>query len=336
VSGGRQSGGGAAAPPAAARSRGAAELSAAPPGRDLLGYVIILVSYLGMAGSAPLVAWAGAPEAIILVLRMAFAALALGVVFLRRPMIADWRRPGAAWRLMLMAAMSSMTLLLFFYAVRHTSVAIAMFMLFLMPVWVALAAPRLFKSPREPIVWPALGLALGGLAVILVPDLLGEGVKLSVAGLVAALFTGFGYASYTISVKGLTELVAPSTISMAEAAGDTLIVLPLAIWQFGSTGYHLDERAWIAAAVMGVLCTAIPYTLWIEGTRRVRVEHVTILGYIEPVAGPLYAIFLVGQMPTIWTVIGGTLILGAGLLIVVFGRGEGEGSVAAAAEPEPL
>ena len=67
-----------------------------------------------------------------------------------------------------------------------------------------------------------------------------------------------------------------------------------------------------------------------------RVEHVTILGYIEPVAGPLYAVFLVGQLPTVWTVIGGALILGAGLLIVVFGRGEGEASLAAASEPEPL
>ena len=259
-----------------------------------------------------------------------------GRVFLRRPMLADWRRPGAAWRLALMAAMSSLTLLLFFYAVRNTSVAIAMFMLFLMPVWVALAAPRLFKSPREPIVWPALGLALAGLAVILVPDLLGEGVEVSLLGMLAALFTGFGYATYTISVKGLTKIVAPSTISMAEAAGDTLLVLPLAVWQFSSTGYHLDGKAWIAAVVMGVFCTAIPYTLWIVGTKRVRVEHVTILGYIEPVAGPLYAVFLVGQLPTVWTVIGGALILGAGLLIVVFGRGEGDGSVAAAAEPEPL
>ena len=90
------------------------------------------------------------------------------------------------------------------------------------------------------------------------------------------------------------------------------------------------------AVVMGVFCTAIPYTLWIVGTKRVRVEHVTIVGYIEPVAGPLYAVFLVGQLPTVWTVVGGALILAAGLLVVVFGRGEGEESVAAAAEPEPL
>ncbi len=310
--------------------------AAGPPRRDALGYGIVLLSYLGMAGSAPLVAWADAPEAIILTLRMAFAAVALGVVFLRRPMIADWRRPGAAWRLIAMAAMSSLTLLLFFFAVRHTSVAIAMFLLFLMPVWVTLVAPRVFHSPREPIVFPALALALAGLVVILVPDLLGEGLKISLVGLLAALFTGFGYASYTLSVKGLTKRVSSSTISMAEAAVDTLFVLPLAIWQFGSTGYRLDGRAWIAAVVMGVLCTAIPYTLWIEGTRRVRVEHVTVLGYIEPVAGPLYAVFLVGQMPTVWTVGGGALILGAGLLVVMFGRGEGEASPAAAAEPEPL
>jgi drug/metabolite transporter (DMT)-like permease len=310
--------------------------AAGPPRRDALGYGIVLLSYLGMAGSAPLVAWADAPAAIILMLRMAFAALVLGVVFLRRPMLADWRRPGAAWRLVVMAAMSSLTLLLFFFAVLHTSVAIAMFLLFLMPVWVALIAPRVFHSPREPILWPALGLALAGLAVILLPDLLGESVTLSLAGLLAALLAGFGYATYAVSVKGLTKIVAPSTISMAEAAGDTLFVLPLALWQFSSTGYQVDGRAWIAAAVMGVVCTAIAYTLWIEGTRRVRVEHVTILGYIEPVAGPLYAVFLVGQMPTVWTVFGGALILGAGLLVVVFGRGEGEASVAAAAQPEPL
>jgi drug/metabolite transporter (DMT)-like permease len=302
--------------------------------RDTAGYGIVLLSYLGMAGSAPLVAWAGAPEAVILMLRMGFAAIALGAVFFRRSTVADWRRPGAAWRLILMAVMSSLTLLLFFYAVRHTSVAIAMFLLFLMPVWVALAAPRVFHSPREPIVWPALGLALAGLVVILLPDLLGEDVKLSLAGMGAALFTGFGYATYTVSVKGLTRVgVSSSTISMAEAAGDTLLVAPLAVWQLGSTGYQLDWRAWVAAAVMGVVCTAVAYTLWIEGTRRIRVEHVTILGFIEPVAGPLYAIVLVGQLPTLWTVAGGALILVAGLLIVVFGRAEDGAAVLVEAEP---
>ena len=100
-------------------------------------------------------------------------------------------------------------------------------------------------------MWPALGLALAGLAVILVPDLLGEGVDLSLVGLLAALFTGFGYAAYALSVKGLTKIVAPSTISTAEAAIDALFVLPLALWQFHSTGYRLDDDDWIAASHHG-------------------------------------------------------------------------------------
>ena len=304
--------------------------------RDLFGYAIVVLSYLGMAGTAPLVAWAGAPGAIILFLRMAFATLALGIVFLRPGMIRDWRQPGAAWRLIIVAVTSSVTLLLFFYAVQHASVAIAMFLLFLMPVWVALIAPRVFHSPREPIVWPALGLALAGLAVILIPDLVAEGVHVSPIGLLAGLLTGFGYTIYTVSVKGLTTRVAPGTISTAEAGGVALFVLPIALWQFSTTGYQLDGRAWIAAIVMGVLCTAVAYTLWIEGTKRVRVEHVTIVGYVEPVAAPIYAIFLVGEMPSTWTIIGGGLILVAGMLPVLFGRGEGDVSPAAAAEVEPL
>ncbi len=304
--------------------------------RDLFGYAIVVISYLGMAGTAPLVAWAGAPGAIILMLRMAFATLALGIVFLRPSMIADWRRPGAAWRLLVITVTSSITLLLFFYAVQHASVAIAMFLLFLMPVWVALIAPRVFHSPRERIVWPALGLALAGLSVILIPDLLAEGAWVSPLGLLAGLLTGIGYTIYTVTVKRLTKIVAAGTISAAEAGGVTLFVLPLALWQFSTTGYELDDRAWIAAAVMGLLCTAVAYTLWNEGTKRVRVEHVTIIGYVEPVAAPVYAIFLVGEMPSTWTIIGGGMILVAGMLPVVFGRAEGEASAAAVAEPEPL
>ena len=212
-----------------------------------------------------------------------------------------------------------------------------MFLLFLMPVWVALAAPRVFHSPREPIVWPALALALAGLVVILLPDLLGEGVKLSLAGLLAALFTGFGYATYTVSVKGLTKIVAPSTISMAEAAGDTLIVLPLALWQFSSTGYHLDgarldrrRSSWASSAPRSPTRSGSrARAACASSTSRSSATSSRWRGRCTPSSSS-------GRCRRVWTVIGGALILGAGLLVVVFGRGEGEASVAAAAEPEPL
>lgn len=308
----------------------------AEAGRDPAGYAMVIISYLLMGATAALVDYTSAPESVVLCARMAFAALALAAVFARRTTLADWRRPGATPRLLLIGAVSSATLLLFFFAIRSTSVAIAMILLFTMPVWVAVFAPLVFRTQREPIVHASLALALAGLGVILAPELLGGGLKVSAWGLAAGLGSGLGYAAYALLIKDLTKRVSSSTISLAETGLVLLFTLPLALWRLSETSYELSGRDLILILVMGVICTSLAYTIWIEATRRVRVEHVTVLGYLEPIAAPFYALVLLGQRPTLWTILGGALIIAAGLLVVVFGRAEGEASTAAAAEPEPL
>jgi drug/metabolite transporter (DMT)-like permease len=300
---------------------------------DPAGYAIVLAAYLLMASTAPLVAFTRAPTGVVLTLRMGIAAVALAAIFARRGTFADWRRPGNAPRLLLAGALSAACAVLFFAAIRMTTVAVAMLLLFMMPVWVALIAPRVFRTPREPVVVPALGLALGGLLVIFVPDL-ASGTSMSPAGLALGVAGGVTYAAFAIVVKGLTKRVAPTTISLTEAALDALFVLPLALWQLADTGYRLTARDLVAIAIMGLVCTAFAHTVWVEGTRRVRVEHVTILGYVEPVGSAVYAYFLVGQRPSLWTVAGGALIIAAGVLVILFGRAEGETSVAELAEAE--
>ena len=304
--------------------------------RDPAAYAMVVLSYLLMGGIAVLVDYVSAPESVVLCARMAFAVLALAAVFARRSTLADWRRPGAALRLLAVGLVSSITLLLFYAAIRSTSVAIAMILLFMMPVWVAVAAPRVLHSTREPIAYAALALALAGLGVILAPELLAGDLKISAWGLVAGLGAGLGYAAYALLVKDLTKRVSSSTISLAETGLVALLTLPLALWRLADTGYVLTGRDLIVLVVMGLVCTSFAYTIWIEATRRVRVEHVTVLGYLEPVAAAIYALLLLGQRPTAWTILGGALIIAAGVLVVVFGRAEGEASTAAAAEPEPL
>ena len=62
-------------------------------------------------------------------------------------------------------------------------------------------------------------------------------------------------------------------------------------------------------------------------------QHSSILGYLEPVSAPLYAFVLLGQAISVWTVIGGALIVAAGLLVVLLGEHEEEG--ATSLEPAP-
>ena len=297
-------------------------------GRVARGYALVAGSFLIIGLSGTLVTWATAPESVLLVLRFAIAGLILGVVFARRRPLAGIFRRHILPRLLLMGVLDALTMLLYFFAVRSTGVAIGTFLLFMQPVWVALLAPRLLKVPTERVVFWALAIAVSGLAVILAPSLAGGGVHLSAIGITAGLLAGLGYTGFQLLVKGLTREVPSVSIVTFESCADALILLPLALWQSVGSGYGLTGRDLIAVLVLGVVCTAVAYTMWVEGMARVKVQHSSILGFLTPVAAPVYALVLLGQEISLWTVVGGVLILAAGILVVLYGREE--------AEPGPL
>lgn len=290
--------------------------------RSAVGYALVAGAFTIMGLIGALVEWATAPESVLLVLRFAVAGLVLGVVFARRHPLAG-ARDRAVWpRLLLMGAIDAATLLLFFVAIRATGVAIGMFLQFLAPVWVAVVAPRVLGTRTDRIVYPALVLALAGLVVILTPSLLGDGARLPWWGIVAGLASGVGYAAFQLSVKDLTSRVSSVGIVIAEASIDVLVLLPLALWQTVGVGYELTARDLAAGLVLGLVCTALAYTMWTEGVGRIRVQHSSVLGYLEPVTAPVYALLLLGQSISGWTAAGGALIVVAGLLVVLYGERE--------------
>jgi drug/metabolite transporter (DMT)-like permease len=296
----------------------------APPRRDLTGYALVAGSFLVIGLSGTLVTWAMAPGSVLLVLRFALAAVVLVAVFWRRRPLAGVFRRGLWPRLLLMGALDAGTLLAYFFAVRTTGVAVATFLMFIQPVWVALLAPRLLGTPTERVVLVALGLAVAGLGAILAPSLLGDGVDLSVLGLIVGLTAGVTYALFQLLVKGLTREVPSTTIVITECALDAIFLLPLALWQVLGAGAVVTGRDLVAAAVLGLLCTAVAYTMWVDGVARVRVQHSSILGFLTPLTAPVYAFVLLGQGISLAVAIGGALILGAGLLVVVFGGADAD------------
>jgi drug/metabolite transporter (DMT)-like permease len=69
--------------------------------------------------------------------------------------------------------------------------------------------------------------------------------------------------------------------------------------------------------VSGLVYTALCFSLFTDGIRHVRVEHAGILGYLEPVTSPLWAFLLIGEAPPWTTLVGGALIIAAGVLVIV-------------------
>ena len=292
--------------------------------RDPLGYGLVIGSYLLFGISASLVTWADAPQSVLLVIRFALATAVLLAVFARRRPLRGVLRPGRWQRLLLMGALDAFTMIGYFYAVRAVGVAIATFFLFLQPVWVAIIAPRFLHTATERVVYFALPVALAGMALILWPSFADAAVDLSAFGLVAGLSAGWAFAFFQIVVKGLTREVSSITLVTVECLLDALFLLPLALWQFVDYGQSLNAHDWIAIVTMGLVTTALAYTMWMDGVARVPVQHSSILGLLTPVAAPVFALVLLGQGIAAWTIVGGALILVAGTLVVVYGAGEPE------------
>lgn len=287
--------------------------------RAARGYAMVIVAYLLVALSGTLVALTTAPPSVLLVLRFVVAFIVLGAVFARPRRLAGLLAPDLRWRLLLMGALDAATLLLFFFAIRETSVAVATFLYFMQPVWVALLAPRLLGSATERVVWVAIGAALAGLVLILVPALSG-GAHVSWVGLAAGLGCGLLYACFALLVKDLSVRLDSITLVLTESVLDAAFLLPLALWQTVVAGYALTRSDLLVALVLGVVCTAVAYTLWMEGMHRIRMQHSAVLGFLTPVAAPFFALALAGQTVTAWTAAGGALILGSGFLVALRGR----------------
>jgi drug/metabolite transporter (DMT)-like permease len=68
---------------------------------------------------------------------------------------------------------------------------------------------------------------------------------------------------------------------------------------------------------LGVFCTAVAHTLFIQGMRQIRAQTASIISSLEPVYGIVLALVLLGEVPTFRTLAGGAVILIAVLFVTL-------------------
>ena len=320
---------GSAAAPSGGRAPGDPAVIAPPdqPRERLRGYLEVGLASLANGSIGVMVTYADMPATMLLCLRMLLAAAALGVVVAATGSWRDLRRPGAPLRVLGISASLAVNLVLYFFAIRYTGVAVAIFLSYLAPLYVAFVAPRVLREATDRIVYVALVAGLGGMALILVPGLVLEGAKLSVPGLLCAWGAGAMYAVYLLLAKSLRGRGVRSTpVVFAQSAFTAAVMLVPGLLAVSAAHYTYTATDVLMAALLGLVTTALSFTVFMDGLHYVRVQHASIIAYLEPVSAPLWALLFLGQVPSAWTVAGGALIVVAGLVVVLFGRD--------AAEPE--
>jgi drug/metabolite transporter (DMT)-like permease len=291
------------------------------------GYLEVAVASLTNGTIGVMVTYAQMPATMLLCVRMVFAAAALGVLVAVTRSWRDLFLPGVPLRVLALTASLAGGITLYFLAIRSTGVAVAIFLSYLAPLYLAVIAPRVLREATDRVVYVALTIGLAGMVLILVPGLLLDGAGLSVSGLLCGWGAGAAYTVYLLLGKSLrARRVGSTPVVFAESTLTAAIMLVPGLLAVSATHYVFSGTDLLMAALLGVVATAFSFTLFMDGLHFIRVQHASIIAYLEPVSAPLWALVFLGQVPSAWTLAGGALILVAGLVVVLYGRG--------AAEPE--
>ena len=72
-----------------------------------------------------------------------------------------------------------------------------------------------------------------------------------------------------------------------------------------------SQGATLKLVVLGVFFTALPQTLFTSSHTHLKAKTVSIIATLLPVYGPLFAVFALGEIPTMRTLVGGAIVVGA-------------------------
>lgn len=265
------------------------------------GFIAVLAASVDL-GAEPLAFW-----------RLALATITLGLAALigRRRQLLDPRGRLAA--LVLLGVAQGAHWLLFFEAVEHGSVALAVLTFYAAPLVIALAAPFFLPEGWSPIVLVACLVGAVGIAAIAL-DNGGDGGASGWA-VVAGLGSAVTYAALVILSKHLVAATPPVTVAFWDCLVGTLAVAPALL--VADRVLPSGAGEWSAVLALGVVFTGISTLVYATLLRRVTAQAAGVLTFLEPVAGVLLGWAILEQRPGTATLAGGALVLAAGLAVVL-------------------
>lgn len=192
----------------------------------------------------------------------------------------------------------------YFFSLQYSSVAIALLSLFTYPVITAFLEPLLFKN-RFNKVHIALGfLVLAGIYFLSPQFNLENDYFIAVVlGIISAIF----YALRNLLMKREVERYNGSALMFYQILVVSILFLPSVFF----SEFNMILAQWKPLLILAVLTTCIGHTLFLKSFKNFSITAASIMSSIQPVYGILLGIFFLSEIPSLKTVIGGTLIISA-------------------------
>jgi len=279
------------------------------------GFVSIIVRHVDLSAEA------------LVFYRCVFAVLALGVgLTIVRQLRLLTRRPN------LFALALGTTLgvhwFAFFETIKLSSVVVAVLAAYLAPILVALVGPLLLPEARSPVAVVALVPAVLGLALVALGG--GDDTRIRPLAILTGVATAVTYAALIIGSKHVSRRVSAAGLTFWNYTLSGLVVAPLLLLG-GRALPSAGELPYVV--VLGVLFTAVSGYLYLWLIRRVTAQAMGVLAYVEPVSAAALAWMILGEALNAQTIVGGALVIAAGVLVVALEPADAPPSEAAPVAP---
>jgi drug/metabolite transporter (DMT)-like permease len=286
------------------------------------GYLMVGSTAIMFGATGVWVGMTDLPASTLLVFRMALGAALVLALGGGRRWVRQSLQPGVLRRLLVLGVLDALQLYTFILALRELDVALAVFLSYMSPIYIALVAPRLLGHRTERVVVGALALAVTGIVVMLAPGLVDPGLRVSTLGVALGLVSGLLLAAFFLVAKTVSGVADGSTMLISDGVIVALVMLVPGMLQWAGAGFAFGLSDLWAVLGLAVFSTALGGTVFLHGMRYIPVQHTSIVGLLEPASAPLFALVFLAERPSLWTLLGGALILAGAVLVVIFGAAE--------------
>jgi drug/metabolite transporter (DMT)-like permease len=192
------------------------------------------------------------------------------------------------------------TVIFFVLATKNTTAANAILIQYTAPVYVALLSSRMLREKIGGLDWATIAIVIGGMVLLMLDGLESGGLF----GNLLALVSGIFFALCVIAIRMGREGSAIGMVLYGNLL-TALIGLPFAV----ATPPSGSDLLYLS--LLGVVQLGLGYIFFVEGMKSVSAIEGALLPVIEPVLNPVWVAVFAGEEPSVHTILGGLLIVGA-------------------------
>lgn len=203
----------------------------------------------------------------------------------------------------------------YFSAIETMSLSVAAILLYTAPIFVTLMSALFFREKITLRKMAAIAISIVGLA--LVTGIFGDAVVVSPIGILFGIGSAVGYALYSIfSRLALNRGYTPLTITGWSFAFAALFSAFFCDFPLFFEFYTEKPSMLLFSLIFALVVSVFPYLLYSYGLTGVENSKASVIASVEPVAATVFGVVLYREYPSVTSLIGIVLVLGALLLCI--------------------